>query len=59
MRDLHHKNKDKIICDYRTPKKVACTDNLNKQNVPPTLKLFFIELNAALENEYGDAAKVT
>ena len=39
------------------PKNVACTDNLNKQKIPPTLKLFCVELNTALENEYGDAVK--
>ena len=48
IRDLYHKNKDKLICNYRMSKNVACTDNLNKQKVPPALALFCNELTTAL-----------
>lgn len=57
IRDLFHKNKGKIASSFRMSQNVAYVDNLNKQKVPPALALFSNELSAALEFEYGDAAK--
>ena len=54
MRDLHHKNKHKLISNLRMNINAAYVDNLSKQKVSPALALSEKNLTTALENEYGE-----
>ena len=59
MRDLHHKNKNKLIRNVRMNRNAAYIENVSKQKANPVLSLFDINLTTALKDEYGEAAKGT
>ena len=59
MRDLHHKNKHKLISNLRMNINAAYVDNLSKQKVSHVRALFDKNLTTALENEHGEKEKGT
>ena len=54
MRDFHHKNKHKLISNFRMSRNVAYVDNLRRKKLSPVLALFNKNLTVALENEYRE-----
>ena len=59
IKDLYHKNKDKLLSSVRVNKNTFNPDSLSKQKVQPALSLFSTELTKALRMEYGEQAKGT
>ena len=53
-RYLHHKNKYKLVRNFKMSRNDAYVDNLSKQKVSPALALSEKNLTTALENEYGE-----
>ena len=59
IKDLHHKNKNKLLSSVRVNKNTFNPDSLSKQKVQPALGLFSTKLTKALRMEHGEQAKGT
>lgn len=59
IRESHHENKHKLLCNVRISQETACPSNLGKQKVKPALKLFSKNLTAGSCDKFGESAKGT
>ena len=55
-RDLHHKNKHKLMRNLRMSINVVHVEILSKQKDSPSLAFLDKNLSVALENEHGEKA---